>query len=50
MNTIGSDVNYSRVILSSVFKCKLCSCELLMFGCPNSECNNYYKLTDAWKR
>ncbi len=50
MTTIGTDINYPRAILASVFKCKKCGSELLMFGCPNQECNNYYKLTEAWKR
>jgi sulfite reductase alpha subunit-like flavoprotein len=50
MTTIGTDINYSRVLLSHVFNCKSCGKELLMFGCPDSECEKYYKLTDAWKR
>lgn len=48
--SIGTDINYSRDILVNVFKCSICGKELLMFGCPDPECEGYYKKTDAWKR
>ena len=45
------NVQYSnRTILESVFKCKICGKQLLMFGCPDSECENYYKNSVGWKR
>ena len=34
---------YDTEILRSVFKCKLCGFPLLMFGCSNPNCENYYK-------
>ena len=45
------NVQYSnRAILESVFKCKICGKQLLMLGCPDSECENYYKNSVGWKR
>ena len=49
-SSIGTDINYSRGILSSIFKCSICGKELLMFGCPDSECENYYKNSVGWNR
>lgn len=40
----GISVQYQcRSILESVFKCNLCGCPLLMFGCDNPQCNNFWK-------
>ncbi|KKL68217.1 hypothetical protein LCGC14_2127210 [marine sediment metagenome] len=50
VSTIGTDINYDRAILASVFKCSICGKELLMFGCPDSECENYYKNSVGWNR
>lgn len=34
---------YSKIILSRIFLCKYCKGQLLMDGCGNKECTNYYK-------
>jgi len=34
--------NYNIAILRHVFTCK-CGSPLLMFGCDNPSCSNYYK-------
>lgn len=40
----GVNAQYgNRAILDSVFKCKKCSSPLLMFGCDNNSCDNYWK-------
>jgi len=45
------NVQYSnKVILKSIFKCNLCKKQLLMFGCPDSKCENYYKNSTGWKK
>lgn len=41
---IVTDINYHRSLLAFVFKCSICGKELLMFGCPDPNCKNYYKL------
>lgn len=41
---IVTDINYHRDLLAFVFKCSMCGKELLMFGCPDPNCKNYYKL------
>ena len=36
------NIKYHQAILSNIFKCK-CGQPLLMFGCGNKHCSNYYK-------
>ena len=35
-------MNY-KLILARFYKCKLCNYPLVMDGCENSNCKNYYK-------
>lgn len=34
---------YSTDLLKSIFKCNKCGNPLLMFGCDNPNCNNYWE-------
>ena len=36
-------VIYDKALLDSIFKCNICGRPLLMFGCDNPECNNYWE-------
>lgn len=33
---------YSSAILRQIYKCKLCGRPLLMHGCDNSKCENFF--------
>ena len=38
------NVQYSnKAILESIFNCKVCGSPIIMFGCSNVGCSNYYK-------
>ncbi len=38
------NIQYSNAeILKRVFRCRECGYDLLMFGCKNSRCKNFYK-------
>ena len=45
MTKISQDIGYigagGKAILDSVFKCS-CGSRLLMFGCENENCDNFY--------
>ena len=43
MAKIGNDINYSSELLNDYFRCTLCRYPLLMFGCDNPSCKNYWK-------
>ena len=43
MTKIANDINYSRELLAYYLRCKLCGYSLLMFGCDNLSCKNYWK-------
>lgn len=40
MKKIGIDINYPRIMLEKVFRCKICGHQLNMFGCSNILCIN----------
>lgn len=44
MEDSGVSSQYSsRPILESIFKCRICRFPLLMFGCNNKDCENYWE-------
>jgi hypothetical protein len=40
---IGNDINYNRKLLVNYHICKSCGCFLLMDGCDNPTCHNFWK-------
>jgi len=42
MSKISMDINYMQILLKRYFRCK-CGNELLMFGCDNPKCVNFWK-------
>lgn len=47
MKQLGSKGNeqpyMSKDLMKSIYQCSYCNKPLLMFGCDNPKCENYYK-------
>lgn len=43
LGTKGNEQPYmSKELMRSIYNCPYCKQELLMFGCDNPKCENYY--------
>ena len=43
MGSKTTGIIYEKKLLDYYFRCKKCKSPLLMFGCNNPNCSNYYK-------